>query len=248
MSNTTTIQSNLTVSQSTLSLDEWVFIGEYLKDGNATRAVRVAGYVGYFAGDEGYKWLKRTRIRDELSRVKESLRGQTTLKAADVVNDIVNVLNADPRDLIQLVTGSCRHCHGTKHDYHRTSGEMKRDRKLWLADAWMQQQGIPFDIKGGEGFNAYRDPHPACPECYGKGVQIPRLKDTRELSPETASLFAGIRQTKYGIEFVLRSKDAAREAAAKYLGLNKETLDLTVTRKLESYTDAELLKLMNESK
>lgn len=248
MSNTTIVQSNLTVSQSTLSLDEWIFIGEYLKDGNATRAVRVAGYVGYFAGDEGYRLLKKPMIADEIKRVNEIKRSKLNLSPGDVIRDIVSVLNADPRDLVQLVTGSCRHCHGTEHDYHRTSGEMKTARKMWLADAWMQQQGIPFDTKGGEGFNAYRDPHPACPECYGKGVQIPRLKDTRELSPETASLFAGIRQTKYGIEYVLRSKDAAREAAAKYLGLNKETLDLTVTRKLESYTDAELLKLMNESK
>ncbi len=237
-----------TVSAESLDIAEWIFVGEYLKDGNATRSVRAAGYVGYYAGDEGYKWLKRQKIANEIRRANEALRGKVTLKAESVVADIVNVLNGDPRDLVQLVTGSCRHCHGTDHDYHRTSGEMKRDRKQWAADAWMQQQGIPFDVKGGEGFNAYRDPHPACPECYGKGVQIPRLKDTRELSPETAALFAGIRQTKYGIEFVLRSKDVAREAAAKYLGLNVEKLDLTVTRKLESYTDTELLQLMNTPK
>lgn len=229
-----------------LIIEEWIFIGEYLQDGNASRSVRVSGYVGDFAGEAGYAMLKRPHVERELIAANDRLRERAGLDQTDVVQDIVNVLKADPRDLVQLLTGSCRHCHGFNHDYQRTAGEMKRDYRNWCNDEDAQKRGVPFDVKGGEGFNAYRDPHVACPECYGKGVQIPRLKDTRTLSPETASLFAGIKQTKYGLELVLRSKDAAREAAAKYLGMNKETLDLTVTRKLESYTDAELIQLMNK--
>lgn len=226
-----------------LTLEEWIFVGEYLAHGNATKAVIAAGYVGDYAGDHGYRWLKKPWIEEEIRKANEVMRGRTELSAEMVAKDITDVLRADPRDLIQYITGSCRHCHGVNHDYQRTEGELRRDRRAWLIEH-PEDDPEGFPLQGGAGYNAYRDPHPDCPECFGRGTQHPRLVDTRTLSPEAASLFEGIEQTRHGIKIKLRSKDAARDAAARYLGLNKETVNLTVTKKLEDYSDAELIQLM----
>lgn len=225
-----------------LTVEEWIFVGEYLTHGNVSRAVRAAGYVGDYAGDAGYKWMKRPHIEAEVRRAQAQMRGRNELELQDVVKDITSVLTADPRDLISYVTGSCRHCHGDDHRYHRTRDEMRRARRQ------AELNEVEFDPQGGEGFNAYRDPHPDCPECCGKGVQHARLTDTRDLSPEAAALYDGIEQTRHGIKIKLRSKDAAREAAARLLGLNKETVKLEVSKKLEDYTDAELIAAMSAAK
>lgn len=229
-----------------LSAEEWIFVGEYLTHGDAARAVRVAGYDGIYARDAGWKMTKRPWVAAELKRAREQMKEAATLTISDVVRDITEVLNADPRELISYVTGSCRHCHGADHRYHRTRDEMRRAMRAWEADT--DPRKPPFDFQGGEGFNAYRDPHPDCPECCGKGVQHARLTDTRLLSPEAAALYDGIEQTRHGIKVKLRSKDAAREAAARILGLNKETVNVTVQKKLEDYTDAELIALMDKGK
>lgn len=230
-----------------LDPDEWVFVGEYLTHGDASKAYRVAtGYDGPYAADGGWKMRKRPHVEAELQRARSEIRAATQLTPQTIVDDIAKVLNADPAELISYVTGSCRHCHGEDHRYHRTRDEMRRAMRAWEADT--DPRKPPFDPQGGEGFNAYRDPHPDCPECCGKGVQHARLTDTRLLSPEAAALYDGIEQTRHGIKVKLRSKDAAREAAARILGLNKETVNVTVQKKLEDYTDAELIALMDKGK
>lgn len=226
-----------------LDPDEWVFVGEYLTHGDASQAYRVAtGYAGPYAADGGWKMRKRPHVEAELQRARSEIRQRAQLNAQDIIDDITKVLAADPAELISYVTGSCRHCHGADHLYHRTRDEVRRARRAWEADS--DPTKPPFDMQGGEGFNAYRDPHPGCPECCGNGVQHARLTDTRLLSPEAAALYDGIEQTRHGIKIKLRSKDAARQDAARLMGLNKDTVKVEVSKKLEDYTDEELIALM----
>lgn len=230
-----------------LTSEEWIFIGEYLTHGDQGRAYRVAtGYDGHYASDGGWNMRKRPHVASEIARVRNEVAQRAQLSAQDIVDDIAKVLNADPAELISYVTGSCRYCHGVDHRYHRTRDEMRRAVRAWEADT--DPRKPPFDPQGGEGFNAYRDPAADCPECCGKGVQHARLTDTRLLSPEAAALYEGIEQTRHGIKIKLRSKDAARADAARILGLNKETVNVSVTKKLEDYTDAELIALMSKEK
>lgn len=214
------------------TMNDWLFIGEYVKDWNATAALRRSGvYVGDFAGSEASRRLNKPSVQAEIEKVRAEIRGKVQLTTTLVAQDIVNVLTADPRDLFEIVTVSCRHCHGVDHLYQRTKGEYNIDK--WKADA----TGKPFDHQGGMGFNPYKDPHPDCPECHGKGNVEERIKDTRFLSPEVAALYMGGKRGKNGLEIVMRSKDAAREAAAKWLGMNKET---HIVKNLGDMSDAEL--------
>lgn len=227
-----------------LSAEEWIFVGGYLTHGNAAQAVRDAGYVGKHSREAGWAMQTRPHVKAEIMRAREAMQASGQLTISNVVEDINSVLKADPRELIQYVTGSCRYCHGDNHEYHRTMIEVRQQRREHERDP--QMAGVPFDMQGGEGYDAYADPNPDCPNCCGRGVQHARLKDTRDLSPEAAALYDGIEQTKHGIKIKLRSKDAAREAAARLLGLNKETVNVTVTKKLDDYTDAELIAMMEK--
>ncbi len=121
------------------------------------------------------------------------------------------------------------------HLYQRTLNEYRRDQD----EAMFAKPPKPFNQMGGVGFKARREPNVDCPECEGEGEPYERIKDTRELTPEQAALYIGVEKTKYGTKINMRSKDAAREAAAKYLGMNKEIIDLNVKKESEM-TDAQL--------
>jgi phage terminase small subunit len=61
-------------------------------------------------------------------------------------------------------------------------------------------------------------PHPSCPECAGYGQGRAVLKDTRYLSPSALALYAGIKQTKEGVQVLTHSKLDAMEKLLKHLG------------------------------
>lgn len=216
-----------------LTTYEWLFVGEYLADGDATAACKRAGYEGKYARAEGAKLMKLDHIVYQIAKVLNPNKTKPGLTTQDVVADITNVLRADPRDLVEHWQGACRYCYSYDHRYHRTLNEYRRDEET----AAMKEQA--FDAQGGTGFNPRREPNNDCPECFGEGEPYERIKDTRELTPEQAALYAGVERTKYGIKVLMRSKDAARAAAALYLGMNKQTLDLN-TRKAVDLTDDEL--------
>lgn len=201
------------------TLNDWLFIGEYVKDWKPSAAMKRAGfYHGDFAANEAYRRMKKPAVRREIEKIREMTRKKIQLNTNLIVDDILNVLTADPRDLIEIVTESCRYCHGDGHKYQFTQNEWIRKQ----AEYRLAGKGEP-DILGGLGFNPNRDPHPDCPECHGDGIVIEKLKDVRDLSPAAAALYIGAERTKHGIKVNMRSKDAAREAAARILGMNKET-------------------------
>jgi phage terminase small subunit len=200
------------------TLNDWLFIGEYVKDWRPGDAMRRAGYVGDFASQEAYRRLKKPPVKREIENIRASMKNKVQLNTNIIVDDILNVITADPRDLVEIVTESCRYCHGEGHLYQFTQNEYWR--KKW--DAELKNEPPPHPM-GGTGFNPHRDPHPDCPECFGKGIVIERLKDVRDLSPAAAALYMGVERTKSGLKINMRNKDAAREAAARFLGMNKET-------------------------
>lgn len=218
-----------------LTMNDWLFIGEYVKDFHATNALRRSGiYSGEYMGNEAARRFNKPLVRAEIAKIREEIIGRVTLNAQLVTQDILNVLNADPRELVEVVTLACRHCHGVEHYYQRTLNEYRVDQ--FKANA----TNVPFEPLGGTGFNPHKGPHPDCPECFGIGVVEERLKDVRFLSPAAAALYMGAKRGKHGIEVGMRSKDAARKDAALILGMNKETLKV-LTKDIKDMTDEELL-------
>ena len=218
-----------------MTVNDWLFLGELVIDWNATRALRRTGiYTGAHIWQEAARRFNKPAVQAEIQRVQAEIRGRVELNIQLVTQDIVNVLSADPRELVELITLACRHCHGVEHRYQRTIGEYRVDMSK------AQISGQPFSEMGGYGFDPHLGPADDCPECFGKGVVEERLKDTRFLSPAAAALYMGAKRGKHGIEVGMRSKDAARQQAALFLGMNKETLKV-LSKDMKDMTDEELL-------
>jgi phage terminase small subunit len=127
-----------------------------------------------------------------------------------------NIVFADPRELVQVKVGCCRHCWGEGYKFQRTIGEFNHDREHFALKGGNMAE---FDEKGGIGFDPLKPPHPQCPDCGGDGNPRTVLADTRHLSPAALALYAGAKMTKYGIEIAMHDKAAFAEKLFKHLGL-----------------------------
>jgi len=199
-----------------LTMAEWAFVSEYATDWKAGAAYRRAfDYDGPFSNQYAYRLLQKPSVKIEVDKLRQGVLTAARLRVEDVVNDALQVMTADPRELFEIRQAACRYCHGENHRYQRTQNEYEND-----------QRKTNFEHQGGMGFNPRLDPHPDCPECFGVGETVEELKDVRFLSPSAAALYFGGKRGKHGLEINLRSKDAARETLARFLGMNKETIKL----------------------
>ncbi|MDQ5945039.1 MAG: phage terminase small subunit, partial [Pseudomonadota bacterium] len=73
--------------------------------------------------------------------------------------------------------------------------------------------------QGGIGYDERLAPNPACPACFGRGVGRVLVADTRNVSKQAASLYAGIKQTKDGLEVKLHSKVDVMDKLFRHFGL-----------------------------
>lgn len=193
------------------------FVEEYLVDLNATKAAIRANYSEKTARQMGAENLSKPVIQAAIAAARLQQQERTQITADRVLREAWNQVTADARELTQLHIGCCRYCHGFRHLFQRTSNEFDADYQGWLTDS--NPEKGEFNSKGGPGFSPSAEPHPDCPECAGDGVPRVVLMDTRNLSDGARSLFAGVKQTKFGIEIQMHSKDAAMEKLFKHLGL-----------------------------
>lgn len=150
------------------------------------------------------------------------------LSEAWVIRRYMDLATADVNELIEARRVCCRYCHGVDHAYQWI------DLKEW-ADEYARvmnsnsrakiQQPLPDD-SGGVGFSGMREPHPSCPRCYGEGGSYIHVHDTRKLKGAARMLYAGVKQTKDGIQVLTRDQDAALAFLARHLGLDKKTLEV----------------------
>lgn len=202
------------------------FIDEYCVCWNASAAIVDAGYVGQYARQTAYRLLHRPDIRAEVDRRVKEIADKAELKAIDVARNITQVINGDHRDLVEIHHGACRYCYGTYHLYQFTPQEFRNAYQQHIDSDDYKKRAVAFDARGGEGYNPKRDPHPDCPECFGDGIVRTVVHDTRTLSPEAAVLYAGAKTTNGGIEILTRDVSKAIDQAARYLGMNKDTLQI----------------------
>lgn len=192
------------------------FIDEYLVDLNASQAAIRAGYSARRADAIGYENLRKPEIAAAIRDAQAARSERTGITADRVLAELWSIATADYRELVQVKVGCCRHCYGEGNRYQRTVGEMNRDRELFVAKGG---DLIEFDEAGGIGFDPLREPNKACPECGGDGHSRVVLADTRNVSKAAASLFAGAKQTRDGIEVKFHAKLDAIEKLARHLGV-----------------------------
>lgn len=192
------------------------FVDEYLVDLNGTQAAIRAGYSAATARQMASENLSKPYIQVAVMDARKRQQERTQVDADRVVTEAWNIMLADPRELVQVKVGCCRHCWGEGFKFQRTVGEFNHDREQHALKAGNLAD---FDEKGGIGFDPLKPPHPSCPDCGGDGYPRAVLADTRRLSPRALSLYAGAKMTKYGIEIAMHDKSAAMEKLFRHLGL-----------------------------
>jgi phage terminase small subunit len=232
-----------------LTPQQEVFCQEYMKDLNGTQAAIRAGYSEKTSNEQAGRLLSKVSVRSRLDELRKERASRTNITADRVLTEAWNIATADPRELVEYRIGCCRFCYGEGHRYQRTAAEFERDEAAHSAlceKAIMDGKPHPgeFDPKGGTGFNKLTDPNPECPECFGEGMGRTVFKDTSKVSKATASLFAGVKETKDGLEIKLHSKDGALEKLFKHLGLYElDNKQKGPAEALTALATAELLKM-----
>lgn len=222
------------MDKSTLRPRQQLFALEYLKDLNATQAAIRAGYSEKTAAQIGERLLRNVEIRQQVQEAMDKRAARTEIDGDKILRELWKIAFADPNELVEHRRTCCRYCYGLGFSYQRTQREMESDRQKHLKEQMDRQakdsnhQPQLFDEAGGIGYDKRKPPNQDCPECFGEGVGQVFLKDTRQLPPEVRALYAGIKETKEGIEVKMHSKEKAIELLGKHLklfGENKLTVD-----------------------
>jgi len=183
-------------------------------DFNATKAAIRAGYSEKTAGSQGHDLLKIAEIQELIEQRKDELAAAAEIDGLWVLRQWRQIATADANDLTQVRRVCCRHCHGYDHNYQWTEAEYM-DAVSKALDAGKEAP----DGMGGFGFDMNADPHEACPECGGNGIEMIHIADTRKLKGSARRLYAGVKKTKDGVQILTRDQDAALTNIARYLGL-----------------------------
>lgn len=197
------------------------FVAEYLIDLNATQAATRAGYSARTANEQGARLLANASVQAAIQAKQTARAERLDITADDLVKQNWLIATADPNELIQFRRACCRCCYGEGFRYQFTPAELIRTRRKWEAEQTKNSKE-EFDVQGGEGFDPRKPPRDDCPECHGQGDGEVFVHDTRKLSPAARLLYAGVKQTKDGIEIKMHSQDGARSEIARLLGFYKE--------------------------
>lgn len=82
-----------------LTPKEQVFVREYLKDGNGTRAATAAGYSARTAHVAASKLLRKGKISTELAKQREKLFSKLEISAERVIQGLAELAFFDPRKM-----------------------------------------------------------------------------------------------------------------------------------------------------
>lgn len=204
------------------------FVAEYLIDLNATQAAIRAGYSARTANEQGARLLAHVSVRAAIVDAQAERARRVEIDQDAVLRRWVTIATADPRELIEYRRTCCRHCYGVAFGYQLTQGEKVRKRKRALEIGDVLKDADDGDVVfGGIGWDPRKPPVDECPECFGEGVQSTYIHDTRILSPAAAMLYAGVKETKDGIQVLMSDRDAAMVNIAKHLGMFTEKVELT---------------------
>jgi len=218
------------------------FIDEYLIDLNATQAAIRAGYSERTAQEQGARLLLNVMVVAEIKLRMKAREERTEITQDMVLQRFWGIATADPRKLIEYRKACCRFCHGKGHNYQWinekewTEAVMKESRNNPDAD----EDSMPKNI-GGYGFNKTLKPVADCPNCFGEGLGDAYIHDTRTIDEQTATLYAGVKITKNGLEVLMHDQSAALVNVAKHLGMFIERVEKGAVGDFEKLTDEQLL-------
>lgn len=216
------------------------FVDEYLICKNATEAYRKTTDVSRMnertIGNNASRMLNHPSVVNELAARRAEIERKVGMSVQDVIRELVDIVTADPGELMAVRRLCCRHCHGKDHAYQwvdvseyaravasvvDSNALIERKNERAKKGHETEPNKLPSD-EGGFGFVPHIKPHPKCPECFGEGRLDVHFADTRFLSDKGKKLFAGVKQTKEGLQILTRNQDAALNTLARALGMLKD--------------------------
>lgn len=217
----------------TLNAMQEKFCHEYVVDFIGYKAAIRAGYAERGADVQAHHLLSQPKIQRRIGEIKAEQIHRTHITPDMVVRKWWELANADPRELVEYKVYCCRHCWGQDFKYEYTPAEWNAIvEQLQARIEADEAAGRPIkykrtpDPKGGTGYNANVEPNPDCPECHGKGHTEVVIADTRHLSPGARALYAGVKQTRNGVEVLMHSQENALVNLAKHLGMFTENVNV----------------------
>lgn len=223
-----------------LDAKELRFVQEYLIDLDPKRSAIAAGYSETMANSKAYQWVSNSKIKPFVYKaIQKALkkRGERMDITADkVLKRWWAIATADPNGLVEFRRGACRFCWGTNNLFQRTPNEYARAYEEWQAMSVKAAENGreigPFNEAGGIGFNPKKEPNPDCQECFGDGKGEPHFKDTRDLPEDLKALYAGVKQTRDGLELKIQDQATALDKVSRHLGLYNDKLEVDDVSKL----------------
>lgn len=207
----------VTPSPGLLNKNHQRFCQEYAVDLNGTQAYMRAypGVTEESAARSALRLMESDQICREIQRVLDERALATGITADRALIRAWEMATADPRELVDVVVGACRYCHGLYHEHQYTEGEWSRE----LDAAISAGQPAPPE-KGGTGYNPNRPPNPDCPECFGDGEPRTVLRSLEGVSRGVKALFRGVKYDKQGrMQVVMESSQPMLRAVMEHLGL-----------------------------
>lgn len=254
-SNTNSFSDSSKKPDSGLSKIELDFCFRYTSHYDRARAVIQAGYSPASAHITARKLLTRYDIKQQIASIERERLRRLRFDGDEFLAREIVLATAPITEIIETWIPPCRYCYGRNYEYQRTHSEFleayeehirqpdrNRSYRTVLLDSGntilYDETGrkLPFDQKGGDGYDAEQPPNPACPNCFGRGLEVPdqgtvpyiKLKDSRELSDIGKILYAGIERSNKGVKQLIQNQEAARTRLMAMLGkfLELRTADL----------------------
>lgn len=234
-----------------LSPKQRVFVTEYLKDFNQTRAARCAGSPASNAHVAGSHMIREKNVLTAIHQELVARRDRAEIDVDEVARYWYDLATADPRELITVDRCCCRYCWGIDHDHQYTLNEM-RDLRRRHHDRYAktpQDRRPMLDERGGEGFDAGAAPNPDCPECRGRGLAVARMPDLANLSRGAVLLLDGARITRTGeVEIKLRDRSRALENLQLLRGMMKPIRSSLDIPPIDQMPDASLDRMLEDAR
>jgi len=185
----------------------------------------------------------KPKIAARLKELRDRSVSDTIEHVRKMVQDASSVADADPNQVMQYQHNNCRHCFGIDHKWQwknpmefsnavaaaaqRNAAAEEHNAATENPKMHQKLEPMPTD-DGGYGFILDKRPNPECPVCLGEGLHRVWIADTRTLGPNEQKLFAGIKQTRDGIEVKIADQHAARDQLARLLGAYKDPATVAV--------------------
>lgn len=171
--------------------------------------------------------LQHPNVAAAIQQHREAQAANVNFGVQSVLREWIDIATADAGDLMAHRRVNCRRCWGHAHNHQWRDAAEFTDALAMTMDFnagvrhKSKRRKLPTD-EGGYGFNGTLSPNPECPYCDGDGKSDVWFADTRKLTGKARKLFAGVKQTKDGIQIITRDQDAALTNLAKALGIMAE--------------------------